>query len=666
MKISKNDMDLRSKLFEFTSPENIPITYTVGEKKYRGIPGEFSPVVKRRVIDANITLYDIEAFTPDGLRLNTEYKIYNDYSAVEWVFRITNESNENSDIIKDFKVLDGVIEGENPVLLHGNGDNVTESGYTWKREKLGAEPIVKFPNPVDGNSCYDAFPYMRLIFDDFSVNLAIGWTGSWESRIEAVENGAHIVIGQKTFESYLLPGESVRTPSITLFAASGSGKTGEDRIRNLWRSWYFDHVIPREDGKPLPPKLVLHTWMIDGKQEFCGCTEDNQREAINTYIEKGMKPDIWWIDAGWYPCNGQWGSGTGNFFCNPENFPNGLGKVGEVCHENGIKFLLWFEPERIFKGTWVYENKPEYLLKYRGDNEWFNINALYNLGNKEACDWLIDTIDRLIKEYKIDIYRQDFNFQPMPIWKSNEEEGRAGILENLHIQGYYRYWDTLLERNPGLWIDSCSSGGKRNDIETMRRAVPLHYTDVGYGKHPIKQGQYRQMFEWIPYFRSHTIAWDLPDGAYGNKNNPVDEFSYLTVMTAPSITSMVEYYDDEKTFALANKFNEIWRESAEISLSSDYYPLTECRRSDEDWYACQFENAETGKGMIHIIRNINCERDSITLNLHVDDENLDREYVMKDKYMSVEFVVTGRELKEGFAHSCPKRSGTIIIYSIKK
>lgn len=41
----------------------------------------------------------------------------------------------------------------------------------------------------------------------------------------------------------------------------------------------------------------------------------------------------------------------------------------------------------------------------------------------------------------------------------------------------------------------------------MRR----HYTDVGYGNHPIKQKPHRQMFEWIPYFRAHNMNWDDPE-----------------------------------------------------------------------------------------------------------------------------------------------------------
>jgi len=51
------------------------------------------------------------------------------------------------------------------------------------------------------------------------------------------------------------------------------------------------------------------------------------------------------------------------------------------------------------------------------------------------------------------------------------------MTENLYVQGYLAYWDGLLQQHPGMLIDSCASGGRRNDLETLRRAVPLLRSD---------------------------------------------------------------------------------------------------------------------------------------------------------------------------------------------
>ena len=42
-------------------------------------------------------------------------------------------------------------------------------------------------------------------------------------------------------------------------------------------------------------------------------------------------------------------------------------------------------------------------------------------------------------------------------------------------------WDELLARCPKLLIDNCASGGRRIDIETMRRAIPFFRSDYQCG-----------------------------------------------------------------------------------------------------------------------------------------------------------------------------------------
>ncbi len=673
MKPTKADLKACRDLFYYENPASIPVTYRIGDRKYTGIPNEFNPQIERKIIDANIILYTVTAITHEGLELKIEHKQYNDFPVVEWTLYITNKADKNSPQISEFKTIDTIIKGEKPVLLHGNGDNFHEDGFSWWRDEVTADPIVKHPLMWDGNSCMGANPYMRLIFDGFLVNVAIGWSAAWQSEISKTEDGTRVVIGQKKFNTYLKPKETVRTPSITLLVADGNDET---RIGNLWRSFYFTHIIPRQNGKPLQPKTTFSHRNIGGFVEHTGATVQNQLEALDNIVSRGYKPDIWWIDAGWFSCDKQfapqtsdyWKSGVGNLFPDPERFPETMEPIGEKCREIGIEFLTWFEPERVHINTSTHKEHPEYLLYKKGEpGQWHTDNNLFNLAKSEACDWLINTIDNFIKTNKITVYRQDFNYQPMVYWDDNEEENREGILENLHIQGLYRYWDTLVERNPQIWIDNCAMGGRRNDIELMRRAVPLHYTDMGYGKHPVKQGQYRQMFEWIPYFRSSAMAWDQPDGTYKpSYTSLVEEFAFLTIMTAPVFTPRITVDVSDEDLQTVIKYEKIWRQSAEISLNGDYYPLTVCRRSDEDWYAAQFDDAQYNRGCAHFIRNILCQQNTITVSLHVDEENLNKRYHFVDKFTGEEFDKMGYELKEGFAYSCPKRSGTLMIYTIEK
>ena len=93
-------------------------------------------------------------------------------------------------------------------------------------------------------------------------------------------------------------------------------------------------------------------------------------------------------------------------------------------------------------------------------------------------------------------------------WRKNDAPDRQGITENLHVQNYLAYWDALRQRHPELIIDSCASGGRRNDLETMRRAIALHPTDYNYGDLTSKQAFHSSLFQWLPCYGSNTVPVD--------------------------------------------------------------------------------------------------------------------------------------------------------------
>ena len=67
-------------------------------------------------------------------------------------------------------------------------------------------------------------------------------------------------------------------------------------------------------------------------------------DAIDAYQRAGFKHDYWWIDAGWYPCKGDWGN-VGTWEPDPKRFPKGIKEVSDHAHAKGMKFVLWFEPD---------------------------------------------------------------------------------------------------------------------------------------------------------------------------------------------------------------------------------------------------------------------------------------------------------------------------------
>lgn len=634
----------------------IPLSFVYGGVFYRGLADEiFHPSVIRTQTDSRLVRKVIEGRLDDGLSVTVECTQYRDFPAVEWYAEFKNTAQTPSKTLTRVRLIDETYGGENAVLLHSNGDTVTYEGYQMFRTPVTEAGISL--QTAYGSPCNEAFPFMRLMTGRGGYNFAVGWPGGWIGEFKKTEAGTSVWFSQETLDAYLLPGETIRSPRVLIMAYDGDEADG----RHQWRKFYKEHILIRENGEPLGPLNVMSHG--GGGVEFTKSTEENQLAAIDYFISKGFKPDIWWIDAGWYPCNLKW-EAAGTWKPNPEHYPSGMEPIGRKCEELGIRFLQWFELERVTEGSELDTEHPEWLLYVKNDKGERDWTRMLNLANEDCLKWAIDKVDSLIKQGLVKIYRQDYNmYRPSVFWASGDAEGRSGVTENHHIQNLLTFWDTLVERNPGLLIDNCSSGGRRNDYELMKRSVPLHYTDVGYGHHPEKQQQYRVMHEWIPYFRALCMNWDKPDGKYGEwamDDDPPysDKFASYASMT-PAIDQKVKLSYTPDELETAKFMLEIWRPAAELMIRGDYYPLIESEKRSDKWYACQFDDPEKGDGFIQAIRNVLSEEDSMVIYPHTEAGAVYR-FTCMDPVKEMDR--TAEQLSEGFKITLNKRSSVIWFY----
>ncbi|MEI6519244.1 MAG: alpha-galactosidase [bacterium] len=636
----------------FSSPSKLPFSFYKDGKKIYGIPDDWYPTIVKKRIDANIVETVFEGIDSAGLMVQVEMLEYSDFPVVEWTVWLINNSEMDSTIIYDLQGIDASFVGSAPVLLHCNGDFCNETGYTTLETPLIDGKSLTFA-PNGGRSCDGAFPYYRVQFADSGLTLAIGWPGQWSAVFDGTGDGVDIKAGQQLTNISLSPGEKIRSPRITMMSWVGDST----RAINIWRRWYMAHIIPRTDGKPLQPLMAV-CGTGEG-EEFTGATTENQLQYQNKFAALGIDFDVWWIDAGWYPCKDENGDKkwwhTGSWLPDPDRFPNGMKKVSENASKYGARLLVWFEPERVTTGSKLFNGHPEWLLKKEND-----FNSLLNMGNSDCRQWLTNYVCDLIKKNGIGIYRQDFNFEPLDFWRLNEPENRQGMNENLHIQGYLQYWDDLLVRNPNLWIDSCASGGRRNDLETMRRSVPLHYTDYGYGNHPVKLAFHNTMYSWIPYFKESTSSWHPDRYEYIRYDESLDSFTFHCAM-AGMLFVTIDIRRDDYDIELCKKMVPIWRRAAEFLLNGDYYSLTSFTRTDKEWNVVQFDMPETGNGIIQGIRHVFCPEDKCIVNLQGIDAGY--EYLLENMETDETLQISGTELiNNRFTFSLPPRSGAVWFY----
>ena len=217
---------------------------------------------------------------------------------------------------------------------------------------------------------------------------------------------------------------------------------------------------------------------------------------------------------------------------------------------------------------------------------------LFNLGDPAARRWLTEHVDKLLTEQGIDLYRQDFNIDPLGFWRAADAEDRRGIAENKHVCGYLAYWDELRRRHPNMLIDSCASGGRRNDLETMRRAVPLWRSD--YAFEPIgHQCMTYGISLWLPYHGTGTVA-NAAAPYYGGGRTAVEPYAFWS-NAAPSLGSGIDVRVRQIDYDTLRRLYRQWRQLSEFYYA-DFYPLTPYTQDNHAWIAWQFNDPERARG----------------------------------------------------------------------
>jgi alpha-galactosidase len=576
--------------------ENVtePFSFTYGGKPSREVLKRCRRETAQERLDENRTAHTILYTEPaTGLQVRWQGMEYPRFKTVEWTLYFKNTGSSDTPIITDIRALDTNLQRRKDCefsLHYNRGDTCAPDSYEPMTRRLGPEEEF-LSSPNGGRPTNSEFPYFNLRAGSEGVIVVVGWPGQWAAQFARDEDRSiRVVAGQELTRFKLHPREEIRTPLIILqFADKGDWVDAQ----NVWRRWMIEHNIPRPGGKPLPLPL-FNACSSHQFAEMTQANEKNQIEFIGDYLDKGLKLDYWWMDAGWYVGAAEKGwpwTGTWEVDRRPHRFPNGLRAISDHAHGKGVKTIVWFEPERVAGGTWLATEHPRWVLG-NGDG------GLLNLGDPEAWDWLVNHVDKILTEEGIDLYRQDFNIDPLAYWRANDTEDRQGITENKYVIGYLAYWDELLRRHPGMLIDSCASGGRRNDLETMRRAVPLLRSD--YLFEPVgQQGHTYGLSFWLPFFGTGYTPSNTAGWGWGTGGVSYDPYTRRSNM-CPANTACFDFrvdVDDEL-------IQKLYREWLQIGPDyfGDYYPLTAHSLDEDTWIAWQFHRPEAGRGMVQAFR----------------------------------------------------------------
>ncbi len=627
-----------------------PFSFTYGGKSSRELLPAWSLERNTRPLDDRRIEHTARYRDPQtGLVVRVAAVEYRDFPTVEWTVYFENTGTADTPIIENINALDARLErnGEGEFVLHHfKGSQTTPTDYAPYETTLAAQQSKEFVS--DGRPTSKDLCYFNVDWPGTGVIVGLGWPGQWAASFVRDEaRGLQVKAGQARTHFKLHPGEQMRTPLVALQFWHGDWT----RAQNIWRRWMLAHNTPRPGGQPLKPAL----WSCYNSlhEDYAQIDEQKNTTMLARYLAAGIKLDIWEMDAGWYVNNGKW-QNTGTWEPDPKRFPQGLRPLLDFVHAKGLKTHIWFEPERVTRGTWLWDNRPEWLLQIP---EWesdkippsprrrqLQDSRLLNLGDPAAYGWMVDMLDRYISE-GIDFYRTDFNIDPLPFWQAADAAApdRVGLTENKYVVGFLAYFDELVRRHPGLLLDTCASGGRRNDLETLRRAVPVTRSD--YFAEPVGvQNITYGIASWIPLYGTGTIGHDN----YTNRSawGPWPGLGWFLRESDPEAEKLRRMSDECRS--LMEYFY------------GDYYPLTPYDTSNSVWMAWQFDRPDLGTGMVQVFRRAESPYETSVYRLNGLDPEATYEITNLDEAGTV--TRTGRQLlEEGLRVSSPVAPAALIF-----
>ena len=616
-----------------SSPETIPFAFTYGDVRYRGFSADQMKFLSKReeCADGKRTVI-LDYALSDNLKASVRLSHYETHGATEFTVWFENDTAQDSAILKDI-YAEMHFQGENMRVTGSLGDH--ENFYRPYEMELENEN-VHFSSD-SGRATHVYFPYFNLKWKGGGALLAIGWAGTWRADFEKDENGCVYRAGSvNALHTYIKPGEKIRT---ALFVVVPYEDRWEGYDANLWRSWFVEWNLPKADRakNALKPFSTCCLASDTGRPNSDGSISeryDTWRPSLDKMIEEDVKVDFRWFDAGWYIApdkkspvpfsqDRDWWHTVGTWELDESTWPGDTFlKSVEYGHQNGIRTLMWFEPERV--------TDPDNMVKNFGYKRQWAIDmgtgvVTNNIGDEACLAYTIERISKVLKENKVDMYREDNNSDPAALWNhldTIEGENRRGITECKFILNHYRMWDAFIETTLSIggcgFVDSCASGGGRNDLESMRRGIPLLRSDYDRTSTALRLSMTSSFNQWIPFSGANTKEKLEQLALTGVSDKYVWRASYLCALNVDS--QFVQ--DPEQDFGVLRFGLSEWKK-VNPYLLKEFYTLTPWHSGEDKrgMTAFSYFDPEKEEGVLLAFRQEECEEEELSVFLPFAEGN---------------------------------------------
>lgn len=469
---------------------------------------------------------------------------------------------------------------------------------------------------TNGRSTQGYVPWLSLRNETSGVEYLaeLAWSGNWWMEVERraeVTPGAPALRDQDLEVTMgvrhdlggaltLAPGSSFDLPRAAFTASDGD----LDDAANQMHRYQREYLFPRSTTNS-PLLVQFNTWYPIGEK----VSIETAKRYADAAAEIGTEAFV--VDSGWYS-RADWTKELGDYEVNTEKFPRGLEELSDYVHAKGMKFGLWVEIENVGPESRLFREHPDWCLPYAGRPVLGWGRHQLDYAKPEVRAWARRTIDRLVRPYRLDWIKIDYNAAIGDRFDPAASDRRGDRLYQ-HIVHYYRWLDEVRAAYPNLVVENCASGGLRFDTGVMAHT---HTTWISDTVNPIASLQlaYGSTLQFAPEVCNHWMVGDKDSGEVDPASAPGWwDFMFRVPMNGQfGISSrLVEWSPAVRERAIANV--ALYKRIRGVIAAADVYHLTP--QPDPvrptGWTAFQYVTADAKRSVLMAYRLSGGEKERV-------------------------------------------------------
>ena len=303
-------------------------------------------------------------------------------------------------------------------------------------------------------------------------------------------------------------------------------------------------------AKPMPdaktfPYVSWDSWAYLDKIDEVTLKRNADRAAA-------IGVELFTVDLGW-------ARGIGDWYADPDKFPNGLGAVADYVHALGMKFGLHFALAEADPNSPVLKAHSDWAAT--DDASYFGATGLC-LSHQPVQDWIVQQAIRMIDDYHVDWILQDGQNMVKQCTRTNHTHDPADSNYANSVLGINAVVSAIQTARPNVSWENCENGGQMMTFNMVRNYVTSITNDAS-GALPARSAVYGASFPFPPRYTERYMP--ATDGL-----TPYSTHSYRFGGPWAIMMGLTELTADQLGF-LSNEIASYKSQRSDISAGKVYH-----------------------------------------------------------------------------------------------